>query len=94
MMKVVRKELDSIDELDLLNNNWENWGSDFDEYKKDKTKGQAFSWRQGIHEPLIVELSDQSQKHCTFCDSFPFDMSKETIEHFRPKSEYPLQAYE
>lgn len=34
-----------------------------------------------------------SQNHCAFCDGRVGTESRETIEHFRPKSRYPELAY-
>lgn len=40
-------------------------------------------------------LKAQTQDHCSFCDNFPVSPpSLDTIEHFRPKSLYPREAYE
>ena len=94
MLKVIRTELSEIDSLEVLHDNCVEWGEQYEAHRTKKGTGQDFSWRQGIHEPLIEELSEQTNQHCTFCDSFPFDMSKETVEHFRPKNEFPKQAYE
>lgn len=60
--------------------------------------GSKFAWRQhkGFGKGDLVEkLSLMTQYHCLFCDAYPMRAAlKETIEHFRPKSEFPLLAYD
>ncbi len=60
-------------------------------------RGCAFSWGQHEKVPrnhgLLLSLKEMTTDHCSFCDGYPFDMSKETIEHFRPKSLFPELAY-
>ncbi|MGL6075716.1 MAG: retron system putative HNH endonuclease [Fimbriiglobus sp.] len=46
-------------------------------------------------EHLLPILRDLNQSHCSFCDAFPVEgISNAPIEHFRPKSEYPGEAYD
>jgi uncharacterized protein (TIGR02646 family) len=41
--------------------------------------------------PLLKALT---QNHCSFCDAFPVSPpGVDTIEHFRPKAEYPSDAF-
>lgn len=57
-----------------------------------------FSWYQvdgrSAREHILPTLAEQTQLHCSFCDAFPVGgVSNETIEHFRPKSQFPEFAY-
>ena len=43
---------------------------------------------------MIETLEELTANHCTFCDFFPLGaQSRQTIEHFKPKSQYPKLAY-
>ncbi|MCL2640638.1 MAG: TIGR02646 family protein [Phycisphaerales bacterium] len=58
----------------------------------------SFQWyrveNKSAHEHMLPTLYDQSQGHCCFCDAFPVrGVSNDTIEHFRPKSQFPHLAY-
>ncbi len=60
--------------------------------------GAVFSWyhidKKSAREHMLPALRAQSLGHCSFCDAFPVEgVSNETIEHFRPKSKFPEQAY-
>lgn len=95
MEKINRVDVNTIPKLEKLANNWEQWGIEFDEWKKsNKKNGQNFSWRSDIYEELRHNLANLTEYHCSFCDGFPFDISKETIEHFKPKDKFPLKAYQ
>lgn len=90
----IKLDIKDFSELETLRANYENWGEDYKKYlDSDGKEGQTFSWRRNCHTPIKNYLKNINQEHCSFCDVFPFDSSKETIEHFRPKNEYPLQAY-
>lgn len=91
----IKPDIKDFPELEILRTNYENWGKDYKKYlDSDGKEGQTFSWRRNCHAPIKNYLKKINQEHCSFCDVFPFDSSKETIEHFRPKNEYPLQAYD
>lgn len=95
MEKINKLDVDDIPELKKLADNWEQWGIEYDEFIKSKGKlGQGFSWRKGIYKQLRKNLDGLTNGHCSFCDGFPFDLSKETVEHFKPKNEFPLIAYQ
>ncbi|MGB0932044.1 MAG: hypothetical protein ACPGVB_14765 [Chitinophagales bacterium] len=58
-----------------------------------------FQWKQiegkRVNHKLLPDLKEMTTNHCSFCDGSPMGaMIKETIEHFRPKSKYPLLAYQ
>jgi len=94
MEKINRDDVNKIPSLKVLADNWKQWGIDFEEFRSSKGKsGQNFSWRNGIYTNLRNNLASLTEYHCSFCDSFPFDTSKETIEHYQPKNEFPLISY-
>jgi uncharacterized protein (TIGR02646 family) len=71
------------------------WGED---WAQRQANGQPFYWHQVNGEPvnrrLLPLLKAQTQDHCSFCDHFPVDPpSIATVEHFRPKAMYPLEAF-
>lgn len=94
MEKITRKPLSEIPSLKILHDNWEDWGKEFKKKLQQSSKTR-FSWKSGIYEELRTQLSAQTQEHCSFCDSFLLsDTSKETIEHYQPKKEFPELAYQ
>lgn len=59
--------------------------------------GAKFAWPQyntvplnQILSPILLSATDQ---HCAYCDKFPLFTSDETIDHFKPKSSYPEDAF-
>lgn len=63
-----------------------------------KNPAAQFAWPQvggeRVNHLLLPMLKAQTQQHCSFCDGFPVeDVSKETIEHFRSKTSFPLLAF-
>ena len=92
MRKIIRG-----DAPDWLKENWEKWGRKLKENRAKKNKF-LFQWAtyQGIKVNQILKplLQEMTQAHCSYCDGYPFSMSKETIDHFRPKSKYPELAYQ
>lgn len=82
-------------EPDYLAQNWEAWGRDWEQHH---AAGKVFYWHKVAGEPvnqkLLPLLKAQTQSHCSFCDSFPVSPpSRDTIEHFRPKSRFPREAF-
>jgi uncharacterized protein (TIGR02646 family) len=54
-----------------------------------------FSWRsQPCYDEARTTLFTMSADHCAFCDGLPGGVSLKTVEHFRPKSAFPEQAYD
>lgn len=96
--------------LPKLSKNWQQWGIDYHNYltnqkegkgkirlgeEKSKEIGQDFSWRENIYDDLRNALISLTDEHCSFCDNVWIEQtSKKTIEHYYPKAEYPLKAYE
>jgi len=84
-------------EPDFLANKWEQWGLEWEQRRKENPSAN-FHWHQidgeRVNQKLLPILKEQTQDHCSFCDAFPVaPPSIETVEHFRPKSSFPRQAY-
>lgn len=61
--------------------------------------GSEFKWAtyegKMVNEHLESVLLGMTKNHCAFCDGYELGADIEpTIEHFRPKSSFPLLAYE
>lgn len=91
------RKFNRLPEPEFLRGVWESWGAKWETRKANDPK-ESFSWRQVDGEPvnhkLLPHLKAQTQDHCSFCDNYPVSPpSLDTIEHFRPKSKYPREAY-
>lgn len=54
----------------------------------------CFRWRSdSCYQELRKVLSTMTQGRCSFCDGSVGSESRETVEHFRPKSLFPELAY-
>lgn len=54
----------------------------------------GFTWRSpGCYDEIRARLLAMSLRHCAFCDGLLGTQSRKTVEHFRPKSVFPEQAY-
>jgi uncharacterized protein (TIGR02646 family) len=78
-------------------NKYKQWGHEY-AAKRQKNPKMSFYWHQyqnrAINHILIETLEGLTVNHCAFCDFFPLGaQSRQTIEHFRPKSQYPKLAY-
>jgi uncharacterized protein (TIGR02646 family) len=66
---------------------------------QDSGKSQPrFKWptlhKRPLNAVLLPDLMAQTKDHCAFCDGYPLEgKSTPTIEHFRPKSTFPLEAF-
>ncbi len=74
---------------------WEQWGL---EWEKRHANNGSFHWHvvegESVNRQLLPVLKTQVQDHCSFCDAFPVSPpSNPTIEHFRPKTRFPLEAF-
>ena len=81
----------------FLVSTWEQWGKDWRD-RLTQNRGAAFNWRtldgEKVNIKLLPTLKSQVQDHCSFCDNYPVSPpSNDTIDHFRPKAAYPLEAY-
>jgi uncharacterized protein (TIGR02646 family) len=91
------RKFQRVNQPDFLVDRWEAWGIDW-ERRRLENPGAGFNWRQfngtPVNQLLLPSLKAQTQDHCSFCDSFPVSPpSIDTIEHFRPKSTFPRDAY-
>lgn len=59
-----------------------------------RNPGHRFHWRSDIcYRKIRQRLSEMTEARCAFCDG-PIGLeSRETVEHFRPKSQFPQFAY-
>lgn len=92
MEKIVR-----ADTPDYLKDNWKKWGKKWADRYAANNKA-SFNWprhkKKKTWDLLIELLSGMTQSHCSFCDSYPVGSRLEaTIEHFKPKSKVPFEAY-
>ncbi len=81
-----------------LKENWKQWGEEW-ESRYAINNNSSFYWhtykKRKTWDLLIELLSELTRNHCSFCDGYP--MGKRipyTIEHFKPKTRFPLQAYQ
>lgn len=64
--------------------------------RREENSSARFNWPshdgRSLNEWLLPHLNEMTQRHCAFCDGFPMNtQSRETIEHFRPKSRTEFQ---
>jgi uncharacterized protein (TIGR02646 family) len=89
MIKIVRLKPPT-----WLAENWQRWGR---EYEIKRENGGSFSWTlEGIdiRAELLTSLRKMTSDHCSYCDGFPMEsMLGDTIDHFKPKSLFPRDAY-
>ncbi|EKS6929059.1 MULTISPECIES: HNH endonuclease family protein [Enterobacter] len=82
---------------DYLLECWEELGSRYEESKRKDAK-YTFCWYAAFrYEDTRKLLTAMTQEHCAFCDGGDLGaMSRETLEHFRPKSreEFYRLAYQ
>lgn len=82
MIKIERTETPNF-----LKDNYKKWGR---EYKENKFQ---FSKHNKYNE-IRKHLELLTNNHCSFCDGHPLGaQSRKTVEHFRPKSKFPLLAF-
>jgi uncharacterized protein (TIGR02646 family) len=86
-----------LPEPDFLATRSETWGIDW-EQRRAANPASRFHWHtvdgEPVNQKLLPLLKEQTQAHCSFCDAFPVSPpSIDTVEHFRPKSAYPREAY-
>ncbi len=82
-----------------LNANWTRYTKLF--IRRRKYGQGSFYWNKypntagnPISHIIIKQLLTDSDYHCAYCDKFPLWQSDKTIDHFKPKSSYPLGAYQ
>lgn len=73
------------------------WGAEY-AAKLAQQPNYRFAWKQWqgerVNRRLLPLLREMTEGHCAYCDWFPMDTGTDpTIDHFRPKAKYPLDAY-
>jgi uncharacterized protein (TIGR02646 family) len=86
MMKITRPQTPKV-----LAENWEKWGKTYE------TGNLDFSWqidKINVRNEILELLREMTTDHCSYCDGFPMEsMLGDTVDHFKPKSIYPKEAY-
>lgn len=74
---------------------WVVWGEKYQANRR-KNEGFIFQWpqvrNQKLNQLLLPDLKGQTDSHCSYCDGFPLKSGERTIDHFKPKSEFPLEV--
>lgn len=90
------EKIKRADSPDWLKQNWKQWGEEWASLCNKSTDSSSFKWKpnkEGYNELLEI-LSKMTEYHCSYCDSYPMKKRiKSTIDHFKPKISYPLEAY-
>ncbi|MEO0041457.1 MAG: hypothetical protein RL329_905 [Bacteroidota bacterium] len=97
MEQIIKPIVTAIPILSDLANHYVQWGQDFALFLQSGGKSSKFTFerKKGLYPKMRNQLALITKDHCSFCDTYPVgDKSKETIEHYYPKSDYPLLAYD
>jgi len=70
------------------------WTNKFVTAKETGLGQRSFLSNTACYKTLRKQLMAMTQYHCAFCDGGLGVTSRETVEHFRPKSSFPQLAYE
>lgn len=76
----------------FLRDNCKKWGREYKQKLDDPNSNDNFSWK-GKYQEITDELFALTKNHCCFCDLHPLKASGASVEHFRPKSTFPLVSY-
>ncbi len=91
------EKIERPDAPEWLKEKEDEWGADWAEKYKKTNDTKKFTWRQNRgkgKKHLRKALLDMTENHCSFCDSYPMQRRiQATIEHFKPKTRFPLDAY-
>lgn len=90
------RKLSRCDEPDILRENAARWTENY-LHRKREDHAARFYWPDlkdgNCYQQIRAALGGITQNHCAFCDG-PLGLeSRETVEHFRPKSKFPELAY-
>ncbi len=93
MMKLIRSNAPQ-----WLSDNWERWSKSYRSKLEDNNRDNNFVWatheREKVNHKLLPLLRTMTKDHCSFCDGFPMQSRiGDTIEHFKPKTKFPLESY-
>lgn len=71
-------------------------GEAYQQKRANRKKGEkdSFSWFE-LYDDLLKDISPLTQCHCSYCDLSKIKRGRvsPTIDHFRPKADFPLLAY-
>ena len=74
---------------------WQVYGERYAK-RRANNKSFEFTWPQYQNMPLnqllMPLLMLQTDSHCSYCDAYPLMSADNTIDHFKPKSKYPLEV--
>ncbi len=88
------RKLDRPSQPECLETNAAKWTEAF-VTSRQKNPKHRFSWpKPDCYQSVRKRLSEMTQAHCAFCDGQIGTESRETVEHFRPKSRFPGFAYQ
>ncbi len=91
------RKIDRTPAPEWLKAKYKEWGKEWKRTYTETGQSREFRWHQHKNHgyaDLVEQLSTMTQNHCSFCDAYPMGARlKYTIEHFRPKTKYPLLAY-
>ncbi len=77
--------------------NQDKWSKQYAAKLENIAKKNNFKWathkKIAINTRLDPHLAKMTQNHCAFCDIFPLRQSGATIEHFRPKTQFPYLSH-
>lgn len=81
----------------FLQKNYKKWGKAH-KAKRDTNPSADFQWRvfegKEVNQQLLEALEPSAKSHCAFCDGYPLgSFARQTLEHFRPKSQFPRLVY-
>jgi uncharacterized protein (TIGR02646 family) len=61
---------------------------------RNENSAASFRWfSNSCYQNVRLQLLEMTHHHCAFCDGFVGSESRETLEHFKPKSQYPELAF-
>jgi len=87
------RKLERTQAPDCLTEGGPGWTEDY-VAKRAVNPAHCFSWRSAsCYAEIRHRLAAMTQTHCAFCDGQIGVESRETVEHFRPKGQFPELAY-
>ena len=80
--------------LDQANSWTDAWNT-----RRQNDSAAAFKWpivdKKPLNQHLLPDLMKMTAEHCAYCDGWPLGTTGQpTIDHFRPKSQFPDQAFQ
>lgn len=88
------RKIDRPQQPECLESHATKWTETFVTARQQDPK-YKFRWpQQDCYQAVRKQLSEMTQGHCAFCDGRIGTESRETVEHFRPKSRFPSLAYQ